>query len=63
MGRKKSELQRKLEESIKLARRGMLPSQQPKEDSLGRKLRDLEADMPTSLDDPDDLPKPKYRTR
>lgn len=54
MGRK-TKLQKQLEESIRLARKGMLPQQLHSRDALGRKLKDLDADMPTSLDDPDEI--------
>lgn len=60
MGRK-SDLQRKLEESIKLARQSMLPAQ-IKRDALGRKLAALDRDGPTALDDPDTLPEPRRIT-
>ena len=53
---RKSDLQRKLEESIKLAKERLLPSQ-VKQDSLGRKLKDMDKDLPTALDDPNDLPR------
>lgn len=50
--RKKSELERLLEESIKLAR----ASKNPKESSLGDRIRKQDREMPTSLDDPDEIP-------
>jgi len=47
-------MERDLEQSIKLAKEGLLPAQL---DSLGRRLRDQDDPPgPTSLDDPDDLP-------
>lgn len=52
--KRKSQLQKQLELSIKLAQERMLPSQL-RRDSLGRRLRDVDADIPTSLDDPGDL--------
>lgn len=53
--RRKSKLQRQLEESIKLARKGMLPQQLQAQDSLGRKLKDIDGPIRDSLQDPDEL--------
>lgn len=51
----KSELQKQLEKSIKLAKKNALPAQL-KRDALGRKLiaQDIGAG-PNSLDDPDEI--------
>lgn len=52
--KRKSQLQKDLEASIKLAQERMLPSQL-KRDALDRDLREVDKDVPTALDDPDDL--------
>lgn len=51
---KKSELQRQLEKSIKLAKKNALPSQL-RRDALGRKLQEQDRKGPTALDDPDKI--------
>lgn len=54
---KKTDMQRQLEESIRLAKERALPSQ-IKQDALGRRLRNADKDdRPTALDDPDTLPR------
>lgn len=58
MGKKKSKLQRQLEESVRLAKLRQLPVQK---DALGRRLEKLEHDGPTALDDPDTLPERPIR--
>ena len=58
MARKKSALERKLEDSIKLVKRGQFP----KKDSLERRLRRMDdADMPDSLDGDEAFPKEEDR--
>lgn len=53
--RKKSELERQLEESIRLAKAGHF--RKHKRDSLGAHLRSQDGlDMPDSLADPDEFP-------
>lgn len=53
--RKKSDLERQLEESIKLAKAGAFRKHD--RDSLGRRLRARDGlDMPDALADPDDEP-------
>lgn len=58
MGKKKSKLQRQLEESLRLAKLRQLPVQK---DALGRRLEEMDRTGPTALDDPDTLPERPIR--